>query len=294
MKRSLKVVILLFVTLIVLVGCRNAMIQESDSPGNAGVKTENSAYNNEIPEYVQQVHNKYAQVITQHGDLVAKTSAEIKDMREHRGLSYLFLLYPTEDVDIAKISRAEVYFDERGSQSVHISVDRFTRPYLEELLALSLLVIDPEIESHDIKEVVDRVLTSYYQKGKDEIQSEDVIVGDYKVHLIDMLVEGMIIVFQSNKTAFDVYDFDKTDYIPLTYDIFSNPADYINKQFYIEGTFDYAEDLKDEIVDEQGNHYLIKDEEYRCRRGDMYRIYGILKTDVYGKAYFQVEYPYGL
>lgn len=273
--------------------CGDSTTKETDLSTN--IETVNMNENDKIPEYVQQIFNKYGEAITQHGHLVARTGTKVQDNRGGKGSPYSFRIYPT--TDNPDNSSVEIFFDREGNQSFYMKVEKFSDSYLEELLVLSLRVIEPEMQSHGLKDVVNRLLTPYREGGEEDIQYNQVVIGEYTIYLDDSYLDllGMHIYFDSSKTAFEVYDFNKSDYQPLTYDMYTNPESFKNELFYIEGVFGYTADvLGSEIVDVEGNHFILKMNDYILHYGAMYRLYGILKTDVYGDAYFYVEYPYGL
>lgn len=290
MKRCLAVVVLLLMSAMVLSGCSDSTIKAPEPPQNADVETTNKNESSDIPEYVQQIYDRYSENVEKHGALVAKISPKIRKANsDTHAVFYPFSLIPAEHEPSNPY--AQVSFASNGSQTFDVFVKEPTPSYLEELLALTLLVIEPEMGIGETKETVEKLITSFYRDGK----SDKVVIGDYTVYIEDVYLSNIFISVRSTKTAFDVYDFDKSLYQHLTYNIYTSPASFEDKQFYIEGMCEQTADgMISDIVDEEGNHFVAKYKEYWFYEGMMCRLYGKLKTDVYGEPYFYVEYPYGL
>lgn len=191
MKQYLKVVTVLLVILMILTGCGDLRVEEKGASTNIETTSTND---NRTPKYVQQIFDRYGEVIKQYGNLVARTDTEIHYVDMSEADFYFFNIYPTTEK--SNNSCAEFSFDLAGSQSLQIKVEEFTDAYLEELLVLSLLVIEPEIEVQDIKKNVDQLLT-YYMEGNKNIRDNKVVVGDYTIFLADEFLDiiGMVIHF---------------------------------------------------------------------------------------------------
>lgn len=294
MKRHSMMVTLALVILVILTGCVTPTGDETNRAENDVIdhsfNAEGSRLNeDEVPEYVQKIYERYSQTIDQHGVLFSGIGSEIEKHKEKDKILYSFTLLPKES--IASEAQTRVIFNLEGNKSIFVSAKDLSRSYIEELLAHTLLVIDPGMKTNDTREIVDKLVESCYENGKIIGDSDQVIIGDYTVFLIGDNLPTICAV--SPKMGFDAYDFDKSQYDVLTYDIYNYPSKYKNKLFYVEGTYVFMDERQKEIVDSEGNHFMIETEE-RLLESVIYRLYGTLRIDVYGEPYFYVQYSYGI
>lgn len=303
MKRYLAVVTLVLMILMVLAGCSGMMEEESEpfssqeSPAPSielsWPETLPSLDDDVFQEDIQQTYERYCEVIDQHGKLVKMGNVDLE----------FFSIKLKPVVEDTSVSSALVTFKRDGTKSLNLDVSGYTESYLKELLALTLLAIDPGME-YDQAVSTAEDLYSFSRKAE---RKERMDLGNYSIYYSKRLDIWMsdTFYFKSTKTVYDKYKFNKSEYKELTYDVMEKLQDfevfekYTDKLVYIEGKFTGISSLdsrKSEIIDQEGNIFLINydyDKIGNLEKESTYRLYGELKISIEELVYLDVQYPYG-